>query len=138
MNFSNLLIRRSVFAVNSSLRFSLGLRSLKTLPETESRKPTLEIDSFERSKFLGRPISPHLTIYAPQITWLVSIGHRATGAGLALGMYAGAVSIGLGLSTTPDLVSFIQSLPFGLFFIAKTLGASSFMFHSLNGIRHLV
>jgi len=32
---------------------------------------------------LGRPQSPHLTIYQPQLTWLLSLTHRATG--MALG-----------------------------------------------------
>lgn len=28
---------------------------------------------------LGRPQSPHLTIYKPQLTWMLSLTHRATG-----------------------------------------------------------
>lgn len=31
---------------------------------------------------LGRPYSPHLTIYAPQLTSLLSVTHRGTGDGL--------------------------------------------------------
>ena len=132
-------MKRGSFATTAlkSVRLNLGLRAFSRLPESESRKSTLEIDAFERSKLLQRPISPHLTIYRPQITWIVSIGHRVTGAGLALGMYFGAISIGLGLTSTTDLVSAIHSIPV-LFYTAKVLGASSFVFHSLNGIRHLV
>lgn len=33
----------------------------------------------ERNMRLGRPQSPHLTIYAPQLTTLLSISHRFTG-----------------------------------------------------------
>jgi len=32
-----------------------------------------------------RPISPHLAIYQPQLTWVLSIAHRVSGAGLAVG-----------------------------------------------------
>lgn len=33
----------------------------------------------ERNMRLGRPQSPHLTIYKPQVTSMLSISHRATG-----------------------------------------------------------
>lgn len=36
-------------------------------------------------------MSPHLTIYEPQLTWLMSIGHRITGAGLACLVYGGGI-----------------------------------------------
>lgn len=42
-----------------------------------------------------RPVSPHLKIYQPQLTWVMSIAHRATGAGLA----AGTSEIGQSLKT---------------------------------------
>ncbi|MEE8454346.1 MAG: succinate dehydrogenase, cytochrome b556 subunit, partial [Limibaculum sp.] len=32
-----------------------------------------------------RPLSPHLQIYRPQLTMVLSIFHRMTGVGLALG-----------------------------------------------------
>lgn len=32
----------------------------------------------------GRPLSPHLSIYKPQISSILSIGHRISGAGLFL------------------------------------------------------
>ncbi len=32
----------------------------------------------------NRPLSPHLTVYKPQITSVLSIFHRITGAGLAV------------------------------------------------------
>ena len=35
-----------------------------------------------------RPVSPHLQIYQPQLTWLMSGLHRITGAGLAVGACA--------------------------------------------------
>jgi succinate dehydrogenase (ubiquinone) cytochrome b560 subunit len=116
--------------------FSLVKRFKSQLPEAESRKPTLEIDPFERSKILNRPISPHLTIYAPQMTWILSIGHRMTGAGLALGMYVGATAIGFGLTTPNEFADMLHSYPI-LFNMGKVAVSSSLVFHSLNGIRHL-
>eukprot|EP00116_Pleurobrachia_bachei_P016921 sb/3477183/ len=34
---------------------------------------------FDKNASLGRPMSPHLTIYKPQLTTLLSITHRGTG-----------------------------------------------------------
>lgn len=35
-----------------------------------------------------RPISPHLSIYQPQLTWYGSIANRITGVGLSVGEWA--------------------------------------------------
>jgi succinate dehydrogenase (ubiquinone) cytochrome b560 subunit len=45
----------------------------------DASKPTLDIDPFAKSKRLNRPNAPHLTIYQPQITWVLSAMHRITG-----------------------------------------------------------
>ncbi|MWN16061.1 succinate dehydrogenase, cytochrome b556 subunit, partial [Escherichia coli] len=34
-----------------------------------------------------RPISPHVEIYQPQLTWCSSIAHRVTGVGLSGALY---------------------------------------------------
>ncbi len=36
-------------------------------------------DFFVKNERLGRPLSPHLTIYRPQLTSMLSITHRGTG-----------------------------------------------------------
>ena len=59
------------------------MKSTQTDPDVSS--PTLSIDGHARSQRLGRPISPHFTIYQPQLTWYMSIAHRITGAALAVG-----------------------------------------------------
>ena len=40
--------------------------------------PILSEDFFTKQKRLKRPLSPHLTIYKPQITWTMSIAYRTT------------------------------------------------------------
>lgn len=42
-------------------------------------KPAVTADYDEHNMKLGRPQSPHLTIYAPQLTSMLSITHRMTG-----------------------------------------------------------
>lgn len=36
----------------------------------------------------NRPLAPHLTIYAPQLTWYMSAFHRITGGAVAVGKEA--------------------------------------------------
>ena len=84
-----------------------------------------------------RPVSPHIQIYRPQLTSLLSILHRATGLFLVLGVIViciwlvcvalGEESFQLFNSIGSTLVGKILSL--GLVF--------SLVYHSFNGIRHL-
>ena len=53
---------------------------------------TLKPDAFfEKQKALNRPLSPHLSIYKPQMTTVLSITHRTTGLALAAGVYGIAI-----------------------------------------------
>lgn len=89
---------------------------------------------------LQRPLSPHFTIYQPQLTWLMSIAHRMTGAALASAIY------GFGLyyaSTNPGAITStfettLQTIPSAWVSISKILLAWPFFYHTFNGIRHLI
>jgi succinate dehydrogenase / fumarate reductase, cytochrome b subunit len=84
-----------------------------------------------------RPLSPHLQIYRPQLTSVLSIMHRIAGVALALGaivlvwwLIAGAVG-----ERYFDLVQGFLRSWFGLLLL---FGWSVALFyHLLNGIRHL-
>lgn len=95
------------------------------------------------SQRLHRPISPHLGIYRPQITWYASAFNRITGAMLSGGMYAfGAAYLvaplfGWHLESASLAASF-AALPIVAQVMIKGLVAFPFTFHSFNGIRHLV
>ena len=71
----------------ASLSCLRAYTSATRLPDAEARKPTLEIDPFQRGSDFKRPIAPHLSIYQPQLTWYLSALHRITGAGVAAGLY---------------------------------------------------
>ncbi|ABN65765.1 succinate dehydrogenase [Scheffersomyces stipitis CBS 6054] len=91
----------------------------------------------------NRPVSPHLTIYQPQLTMVLSSFHRITGVAMAGAFYAltcgyAATSI---LNIPFDasvLVGVFASLPVAVKLSAKALMAYPFAFHFGNGIRHLV
>ena len=84
-----------------------------------------------------RPLSPHLTIYKPQITMVLSITHRMTGVFLSLGipliiywLYA--------LSGGPAAYEMASDFfSYSLVKVALFLWTAAFYYHLCNGIRHL-
>lgn len=86
----------------------------------------------------NRPLSPHLQIYKPQMTSVLSILHRITGAGLAVGAVLVAAWLWAALSGDDAFAqaqAFRESL-IGQFMLFCWLFA--FVYHLLNGIRHLL
>jgi succinate dehydrogenase / fumarate reductase, cytochrome b subunit len=85
----------------------------------------------------GRPTSPNVWIYRWQIGNTLSILHRFTGAALALGLIALSYWF-VSLAAGPDAYAAAARLlasPLGLLVL---LGWTfSFLFHLLNGVRHL-
>ena len=85
----------------------------------------------------NRPLSPHLQVYRPQITSVLSITHRATGIALA----GGAVLLTYWLMSAtygPDAFSTAQAV-LGSWFGKLVLWGMTFslFYHLGNGIRHL-
>ncbi|WP_119167539.1 succinate dehydrogenase, cytochrome b556 subunit [Algihabitans albus] len=85
-----------------------------------------------------RPLSPHLQVYRPQLTSVLSILHRITGLALAGGtllLVWWLVAAAVGPEAYASATGFIGSW-LGLFML---LGWSAALFYHLaNGIRHLV
>jgi succinate dehydrogenase / fumarate reductase cytochrome b subunit len=84
-----------------------------------------------------RPTSPHAEIYRWQIGNTLSILHRVTGAALALGLVALSywlVSLAQGPDSYTSAARFFAG-PAGLIVLFGWTFA--FLFHLLNGIRHL-
>ena len=85
-----------------------------------------------------RPLSPHLTIYRPQITSISSIFIRITGNALlfsTLLLVAWFLAAAIGPKTF-NVMHFIISSWFGKIIMILSLWA--LWYHSLGGIRHLV
>jgi succinate dehydrogenase / fumarate reductase cytochrome b subunit len=85
-----------------------------------------------------RPLSPHLQVYTPQITSVLSILHRATGVALTFG----AVFLVYWLAAAaygPDEFERAQIFMGSWFGQLVLLGVSfSLFYHLANGIRHLI
>ncbi len=86
----------------------------------------------------GRPLSPHLQVYRPQLTSVLSITHRATGVALSLG--------------TMGLVCWLMAIAGGAAEFAQVQGvygsligklllfgwSYALFYHLCNGVRHLL
>lgn len=86
----------------------------------------------------NRPLSPHLQVYRPQLTSVLSIVHRTTGVLLSLGMIV-VVAWLLALAAGPDAFATLNgwlSAPIGL--IGLLIWTFALFYHLLNGIRHLL
>ncbi|KAF8359189.1 mev-1, partial [Pristionchus pacificus] len=118
-------------------------RSLCTsVRRTEELKTPIQKLGWEylmKQKSLGRPISPHLQIYAPQWTWYVSGLHRITGCVMGGALLVG----GVGFAVLPlDFTTFIDfirglNLPTAVTALFKWIIAFPIIFHSVNGVRFL-
>jgi len=86
----------------------------------------------------ARPLSPHLQVYRPQLTSMLSILHRMTGFGLAVGaiaVTAWLMSAVMGEKAFNDFHAVAASLVGKLFLFGWVW---AFVYHFLNGLRHLV
>lgn len=88
-------------------------------------------------KQIERPLSPHLSVYKPQITSVLSILNRITGIALSIGLLVltyWLVSIAGGSESYADM----KDLLGGFFGKLLIFGWSfAFFYHLCNGIRHL-
>ena len=88
-------------------------------------------------KLSQRPLSPHLQIYKPQITSVLSIIHRVTGIGLSIGIFfllywLGAIATSA--QAYGEVLIFFKGY-FGQVILGFCL--LGFYYHLVNGIRHL-
>ena len=85
----------------------------------------------------ARPLSPHLQIYKPQLTSVLSILHRATGVFLTIGtvlLSYWLVAAASGLEAYEHAQGIIGSMLGQLLLFIWTL---ALFYHFCNGIRHL-
>ena len=96
---------------------------------TDSTSPTAPIPE--------RPLSPHLSIYKPQLTSILSSLHRATGALLTIGTLLVCYWL-LATAAGPESFANAKAI-FGSWLGQLTLFGWSWavLYHLSNGIRHL-
>jgi succinate dehydrogenase / fumarate reductase cytochrome b subunit len=85
-----------------------------------------------------RPLSPHLQIYKPQLTSVLSITHRATGVALAIGtvlLVYWLVAAASGEQAYHDAQVVLGSM---LGQLALFIWTWALFYHLCNGVRHLI
>lgn len=84
-----------------------------------------------------RPLSPHLQVYKPQLTSVLSITHRATGVFLGLGALALCYWL-LAVAAGPEFYNRAQNITGSWYGQLLLFGwVLSLYYHLCNGIRHL-
>jgi succinate dehydrogenase / fumarate reductase cytochrome b subunit len=86
----------------------------------------------------NRPLSPHLQVYRPQLTSVMSILHRITGIALAAGtllLFWWLIAAATGPTAFDAVQSFIGSLVGRILLFGWSF---ALYYHLCNGIRHLV
>ncbi|KAJ6489043.1 SDHC, cytochrome b subunit of succinate dehydrogenase [Mycena sanguinolenta] len=132
-------LRKAVFSPSLARNQSLIRTAFaKRTVQTESLPPSAAVDILNKQR-LKRPSSPHFTIYQPQLTWIGSIFHRATGGALSAVLYGFSLAylFAPGTFDSVHVVEFVAGLPDAVKYTGKALLAAPFAFHSLNGMRHL-
>ncbi|EKG18891.1 Succinate dehydrogenase/Fumarate reductase transmembrane subunit [Macrophomina phaseolina MS6] len=137
-------------AFQHSLRRVAGQRGLaapagilmQSRPVATQNLPANEANSILEKQRLNRPVAPHLSIYKPQITWYGSALHRITGSVLSGGMYLFFAAYAVAPLTGWHLESQSVAAAFAAWPVAakvatKTFLAFPFVYHSVNGLRHL-
>ncbi|MDP7380075.1 MAG: succinate dehydrogenase, cytochrome b556 subunit [Alphaproteobacteria bacterium] len=85
----------------------------------------------------NRPMSPHLQIYKPQITSILSITHRITGVGMVVALVGLSWWL-IAAAVDAEYFALVQSFAGSWFGYLVMIAASAALFYHLsNGIRHL-
>lgn len=109
---------------------------------TVSTTPTSAVDLLNKQR-AARPVAPHLSIYRPQTTWVLSGLNRVTGVALSGGFYL----FGLAYLAAPvfgwhlesaSIAAAFASLPILVKVLAKFTVAWPFTFHTYNSMLHLI
>lgn len=84
-----------------------------------------------------RPLSPHLQVYRPQITSVLSIMHRFSGIGLFFALLILVIGLGCIATSESAFTTFRQALSGIIGQLILFFCLLGFYYHLANGIRHL-
>ncbi len=92
-------------------------------------------DSYEIKK--ARPISPHLSIYKPQISTVLSIGHRLSGVGLFFALIVSCWLFIFWVFSRFD-TSYLECLNHMSIKFLLFVTSFGYFYHFCTGVRHLI
>lgn len=116
-----------------------ALRSTSNFTMTQTKSETVNKEFWEKNKTMQRPTSPHLTIYKFQLPANMSIMHRATGLAASVALYTAGITALCTDMSFPEILPLLQQyVPVSIIILVKTGLGGSLLYHTLNGVRHLV
>jgi succinate dehydrogenase / fumarate reductase cytochrome b subunit len=134
------------YAAQSDLKVRRGDRLLRRCERAKTVRGNLlravilrqEFSMAEMKSKVERPLSPHLQIYRPMLTMMLSIVHRITGAAL----YFGTVLLVwwlVALASGPEYFDYVQDIAGSVVGRLVLFGYTwALVHHALGGLRHLV
>lgn len=138
---SNLILSRLLQQQCRSSAFGLlSSRATSNFTMTSTQNTTVNKEFWKKNKELERPMSPHLSIYKPQLTSTLSILNRGTGLAVSAVLYAGGIGALFCTNTSfPEIIQLVQqNVPHFLIISTKTALGGCMIYHTLAGIRHLL
>mmetsp|Transcript_23497 Transcript_23497/g.65367 ORF Transcript_23497/g.65367 Transcript_23497/m.65367 type:complete len:174 (+) Transcript_23497:97-618(+) len=128
-------VQNALVTSSSPLRYQ-ALRPM-TILSKESAEEYKKMNYTTRMKDTGRPVSPHVTIYAFPVAALSSITNRVTGCALSMGCAGlGAAELVGGSGTALYLMQLIGSQGFLVASAAKLSVGFPIVYHYLGALRH--
>jgi succinate dehydrogenase / fumarate reductase cytochrome b subunit len=100
-------------------------------------RDTLLIGRTTDGRTVRRPLSPHLQVYRPQITSILSILHRITGVALCVGTVLLTWWLVAAASSDRAYAAVSAALRFPLGILVLFGFTAALWYHFCNGIRHL-
>lgn len=86
----------------------------------------------------ARPLSPHLSVYKPEWTMVLSITHRITGVGLTLGAVLVCWWL-LAAATNAEYFALVDGMLTSWLGLLVLAGSTlALWYHFCNGVRHLI
>eukprot|EP00934_Nitzschia_sp_Nitz4_P008898 Nitzschia sp. Nitz4//scaffold46_size129759//112040//112970//NITZ4_003523-RA/size129759-augustus-gene-0.14-mRNA-1//1//CDS//3329552661//8888//frame0 len=116
---------------------SQGTRAMTVLSK-ESGEEYKKLNYTSRAKKTGRPVSPHVTIYAFPVGAISSITNRVTGVALSVGAFGiGGIELLAGSGSSLALMQSIGGCGFLVSAGAKFCVTYPIIYHYLGAVRHL-
>lgn len=85
-----------------------------------------------------RPLSPHLQVYKPQLTSVMSILHRITGIGFSLVLLIIVAFLYALMNGEETYLKFCSFFDKSFFKLIATAFSACIYYHLVNGIRYLI
>merc|ERR1739844_837551 len=140
MGTSRLAYHTCMLRPHGGMKVVLPSSTMSSIKSISPQEHQISREEFwEKNKRLKRPLSPHLTIYKPQLTSMLSITHRGTGVAQSGILSLAALGVLVMPGNFASVLAELQAMHLGglTIFSLKFLLSLPITFPFFNGFRHL-